>query len=74
MHTHTGKTVSFIHHGDYEGEVYIVGETEDGNEVSIKVDSEDIFDFVASYVRSELIGEIEQADSRELLLKNLTNI
>ncbi|TVX85599.1 hypothetical protein [Paenibacillus agilis] len=67
MHSFKKKSATFIYHGDFGGEVYIVGNTEEGIETKIKVDSEDIIDFVAEYVRKEMIDCIESMDSRELL-------
>ena len=74
-HTTTVNNVSFIHNGDYSGDVEIVlppkknpgvGNVE---EMSLTVHFDAIKDFMAEYVRSELIEKIENASSDEILKK-----
>ena len=64
MHSFHGNSANIFHNGDYSGDVKIM---KDG--ISIDVDMEDIIDFVAGYVRDEKIRELEQTNSKDLLLK-----
>lgn len=62
-HTTFTKNHTFIHNGDFSGEVTIVQD----NEVKLKIDFEELKAFMAEYVRSDLIGTIEQMNPDELL-------
>lgn len=67
-HTFEGKTIRIFHNGDFSGDVTIVSKTSADSGVEFQVDFEDLKDFIAEYVRSELIAFTEQATSNQLLL------
>lgn len=60
-----GSTV-FHHNGDYSGDVDIVRSTQAG-EKFIRVPFWQLRRLVAEYIRSEKIGQIENATDRELM-------
>lgn len=64
MHTFEGKSIRIFHHGDYLGNGSIIDKNT-GTE--IKVDMEDLLNYVAEYIRSKRISEIEQMGFKELL-------
>lgn len=61
--TSHGSTVAFIHHGDYSGDVTIVGA--DGRSVIVPCDL--VTAFVAEIVRAKKLQALEQADAVEIL-------
>lgn len=64
MHSFHGDNVVIHHNGDYSGERII---QQEGKE--IRMNTSDLIDFVAEYVRSQKIGQLEQIDNKDLLLK-----
>jgi len=64
MHSFHGTNYNFHYNGDYSGEV-IIQDKITGEQ--IRVESEDIFEFVAGYVRSKRISEIEDMEWKDLL-------
>ena len=66
MHSFSGKTVTIFHNGDYSGD-FILLEKNSNNE--IKIDGEDLFNFLAGYIRTEKIREIENMNLNELIQK-----
>lgn len=64
MHTFTGRKSLFQANSDLSGDCYIV-ETETGRGIDVPCD--DILDFVAEYIRSRRIGEIEQMSTKDIL-------
>ena len=71
-HAFNGKSANFFFNGDFDGEVTILTNRVGGHSVQIKVDSQDILDLVANHLRDELISEVEQMDTKDILklLKN----
>lgn len=63
MHTFNGKSCKIHHNGDFSGKVIILVR----NFVEIDVDIEDLFEFVAEYIRSENINTLEQMDWEDIL-------
>jgi len=61
MHTTKTEKVTFIHNGDYSGDVHI--QTKKGE---IVVPFEAIEELVANKLRMEIISKVEQADSSEI--------
>lgn len=61
MHATQGKSCVFFHNGDYSGETIIRTESDE-----ITIDTQDIFNFVADYIRSEKIGKLESMSSDEI--------
>lgn len=66
-HSHHGKSAHFFFNGDFSGEVTIISNPLGKDSVEIKVDAQDILDLVARHLRSELIENIEQMDTKEIL-------
>lgn len=66
MHTFEGKTCRIHHNSDLSGEIII--NPYDGGDLEIRVDAQDILDFVADYVKSEKIARIEQMGTKEVLI------
>jgi hypothetical protein len=64
MHSFHGENIVIHHNGDYSGECIICQE---GKE--IRMNTGDLIDFVAAYVRNQKIGQLEQMSSKDLLLK-----
>ncbi len=64
MHSFHGDNVVIHHNGDYSGECIIRQENQE-----IRMNTSDLLDFVAEYVRSQKIGQLEQMSSEDLLLK-----
>lgn len=64
MHSFHGDNVVIHHNGDYSGECII---QQEGKE--IRMNTSDLIDFVAAYVRNQKIEQLEQMDSKDLLLK-----
>ena len=61
MHTTKINEVTFIHHGDFEGEVQI----NSGN-TKLLLDFDTLKEFVIGAMRGQLIGSLEQMDSQQL--------
>jgi hypothetical protein len=64
MHSQKHGGLQFTHNGDYSGEVEINNLDEN---VVMTVDMQDLLDFVAEYVRSKRISELEQMSTKKLL-------
>lgn len=64
MHTFEGKSCRIHFNSDMSGDIHIVKKDSDKE---IKVDGQDILDFVANYVRSEKISTLEQMEMKEIL-------
>ena len=62
MYTFNGKSCTIFQNGDMSGKLII---TKDN--VEIKIDSQDILDLVAEYIRQEKISKLEQMETNELL-------
>lgn len=67
MHTTKSKNVSFVHDGDFSGEIYVVGKDRNGEESEVVLELGDLMDFVAKGIRGELTGLIESADVVDLM-------
>lgn len=64
MHTFKGDKVNIFYNGDYSGEIEIVNK--DSRE-RLKIDFEEILEFVSEYVRNKKIEEIENMDYKDIL-------
>ena len=64
MYTFETKKTTIHYNSDMSGNCHIIN-SETGEVV--EVPCEDILDFVASYVRMQKIGKLEQMDTKELL-------
>lgn len=64
MHTYKGESLIIHHNGDYSGECYIVDKE---TKTQIKVSCEDLLGFVAEYVKSKRISEIENMNMNDIL-------
>jgi hypothetical protein len=65
MHTFAATDRIRIHHnGGFEDEV-IICDTE--TKAEVRVEFESLLDFVGEYIRDDLIGWLEQADSKPLI-------
>jgi hypothetical protein len=68
MHSYHGQTATFHFDAGLEGDVIICGKDDDGNDVLVRVDAEDILKLVAyEYVQSNLVSEIQNMSYKELL-------
>lgn len=61
-HTFNGKTITIHYNSDLSGEATLVT-----NHVRDEIDPKDLLDFVAHYIRTERISELEQADTLKIL-------
>lgn len=64
MHTFEGKSCRIHHNSDMSGEVYICDKNSDDE---LKVEAQDILDFVANYIRAERIEKLEQMNADSIL-------
>lgn len=64
MHSFDGKSCIIHHNGDFSGESIIYVRNMD---TDFCVDTQDLIDFVAEYVRSNKICKLENMDSDEIL-------
>ena len=64
MHTFEGKGCRIHHNSDMSGEVYICDKNSDDE---LKVEAQDILDFVANYIRAERIEKLEQMNADSIL-------
>lgn len=64
MHTFDGKSCRIHFNSDMSGEIHICDKD---SYKEIKVDGQDILDFVANHVRRERISKLEQMETREIL-------
>lgn len=63
MHTFNGKSCNIHYNSDFSGEVIIYNKN---NHTGIRIDPQDLIDFVAEYVRSKRIGRLENMGSYEI--------
>lgn len=64
MHTFEGRSCIIHFNSDISGDIHIV---EKDSDKEIKVEGQDILDFVANYVRSEKISKLEQIGTDDIL-------
>lgn len=64
MHTFEGSSCRIHFNSDMSGDIHICDKD---SEQEIKVDGQDILDFVANYVRSERISKLEQMETKDIL-------
>lgn len=64
MHTFNGDSCNIHYNGDFSGEAIIYNKN---NNTEVRVDTQDLIDFVAEYVRSDKISKFENMDSDEIL-------
>jgi hypothetical protein len=64
MHTFKGESCRIHHNSDMSGDLHII---KSHTEEQIVIEAEDILKFVAEYIRSERVGEIESKDWREFV-------
>ena len=63
MHTFDGKSCRINFNSDMSGEIEI-REKETNN--MVKINGQDIMDFVANYIRDKKMSELEQANTNEI--------
>lgn len=63
VHTFDGKSCTIHYNGDFSDEAII--SNKDGN-AEICVDTQDLIDFIAEYVRSKKVGRLENMNSDEI--------
>ena len=63
MHTFNGKSCTIHYNSDFSGEARIYNKND---HTEIRIDSQDLINFVAEYVRSKRIGRLENMDSDEI--------
>ena len=64
MHSFNGKSCTIHYNSDFSGETIIYNEND---HTEIRVDSQDLINFVAEYVRSKRISRLEYMDLDEIL-------
>lgn len=64
MHTFEGSSCRIHFNSDMSGEIHIA---EKNSDKEIKVDGQDMLDFVANYVRSQKISILEQMETKDVL-------
>lgn len=64
MHTFEGSSCRIHFNSDMSGDIHICDKDSDKE---IKVDGQDILDFVANHVIRERISKLEQMETREIL-------
>jgi predicted glutamine amidotransferase len=72
MHTYNTKNMSFIHNGDFSGDVLICSNKldygiSDERDEKFKIPMDELLDFVAEAVRSKKISELESMTAKQLL-------
>ena len=67
MHSTQSKNVTFIHDGDFCGEIYVVGKNKFGDDSEVVLEFEDLINLVARGIREELGGMIDSADVVDLM-------
>lgn len=65
MHTFEGKSCRIHHNSDMSGEIYICDKNSDKELV---VEGQDILDFVADYVISKKIANLEKLETEYILM------
>lgn len=64
MHTFNGNSCNIHYNSDFSGEAIIYNKNDN---TEICVDSQDLINFVAEYVRSKKVSQLENMDSDEIL-------
>lgn len=64
MHTFEGSSCRIHFNSDMSGDIHICDKDSDRE---IKVDGQDILDFVANHVRRERISKLEQMETKDIL-------
>lgn len=64
MHSFNGKSCTIHYNGDFSGEVIICNKND---HTEMRVDSQDLINFVAEYVRSKKVSQLENMNSDEIL-------
>lgn len=64
MHSFNGKSCTMHHNEDFSGEVIICNKNDN---TEVHVDTQDLIDFIAEYVRSKKLSLIENMSSDEIL-------
>lgn len=64
MHTFEGSSCRIHFNSDMSGDIHICDKDSDRE---IKVDGQDILDFVANHVRCERISKLEQMETKDIL-------
>ena len=70
MHTFQGESCTIHYNSDMSGDLHIIANAENTDKdikVTVILKAGDILKFVAEYIRSERIGEIESKDWEEFL-------
>lgn len=64
MHTFNGGSCIIHYDGDFSGEAIICNKN---NNTEVRVDTQDLIDFIAEYVRNKKVGRLENMNSDEIL-------
>lgn len=64
MHTFNGKSCNIHYNSDFSGEAIIYSKND---HTEMRVDSQDLINFVAEYVRSKKVSQLENMNSDEIL-------
>lgn len=64
MHTFDGNSCNIHYNSDFSGEVIICNKNDS---TEVHVDTQDLIDFVAEYVRSKRVNRLENMDSDDIL-------
>lgn len=64
MHTFKGESCKIHYNSDMSGDLHII---KNHTNEQIVIEAEDILRFVAEHIRSQIIGEIESIDWKELI-------
>lgn len=64
MHSFNGKSCAIHYNGDFSGEVIICNKNDN---TEMRVESDDLINFVAEYVRSKRVRRLENMDSDDIL-------
>lgn len=64
MHSFNGKSCNIHYNSDFSGEAIIYNKND---HTEIRVDSQDLINFVAEYVRSKKVSQLENMNSDEIL-------
>lgn len=64
MHSFNGKSCTMHYNGDFSGEVTICNKNDN---TEVHVDAQDLINFVAEYVRSKKVSQLENMNSNEIL-------
>lgn len=64
MHTFNGNSCNIHYNGDFSGEAIIYHKN---NNTEVRVDTQDLIDFVEEYVRSKRISRLENMNTNEVL-------